>query len=88
MLRPFGSTAVAGRLWRGIVVSMRQVCDAKRSDRVAHLLLHLHIRAHSLDAIAALDDIGLERNGSRATVQLEEQTAGVAKNGTHLVATP
>jgi hypothetical protein len=41
-----------------------------------------------LDTVTALDDIGLEADGTRATVQLEEKAASVAQDGTHLVATP
>ena len=41
-----------------------------------------------LNTIAALDDIGLERDGSRPAVQLQEEAAGIAENGTRLVASP
>lgn len=55
--------------------------------RTTNLLL-LHIRSHCLNAIAALDDVCLQRYRSRAAMQLEKQTAGVAEDGAHLVATP
>ena len=41
-----------------------------------------------LDAIARLDHVGLERDGTRAAVQLEEEAAGVAEDGAGLIATP
>ena len=42
----------------------------------------------SLDAVAALDDVRLETDGTRTAMQLEEETASIAKNRAHLVATP
>jgi hypothetical protein len=45
-------------------------------------------RPASLDAIAALDDIGLERDGARSAVQLQEEPAGVAENRACLIAAP
>lgn len=42
----------------------------------------------SLDAVAALDHVGFETDGTRATVELEEQAACIAKDGPHLVASP
>ena len=65
----------------------------KRSVRwsrlwAAYLLLHVHARTHSLDAVAALDNVCLEGNGPRPAVQLEEQAAGIAEDGAGLVATP
>lgn len=53
-----------------------------------YLLLHLHARTHGLDTIATLDDIGLERDWSRAAVQLEEQAAGIAEDGARFIASP
>ena len=53
-----------------------------------HLLLLGHVGAHCLDAVAALDDIGLEGDGAGAAVQLEEEAAGIAEDGAHLVASP
>lgn len=52
----------------------------------AYLLAHAG--SASLDAVAALDDIGLERDGSRAAVQLQEEPAGVAEDGARFIATP
>lgn len=34
----------------------------------------------SFDAVAAFDDIGLERDGSWPAVQLQEETAGIAEH--------
>lgn len=34
-----------------------------------------------LDAVARLDHVGLERDGTWAAVQFEEETAGVAEDG-------
>lgn len=42
----------------------------------------------SLDAVAALDDVRLETDGTRTAMQLEEETASIAQNRTHLVAPP
>jgi hypothetical protein len=41
-----------------------------------------------LDAIAAFDDICFEADGSRPAVKLQEEPAGIAKNGTRLITTP
>ncbi len=41
-----------------------------------------------LDAIARLDHVGLERDGSWAAVEFEEEAAGVAEDGAGLVAAP
>ena len=41
-----------------------------------------------LDAIATFDDICFEADGSRPAVQLQEEPAGIAKNGTRLITTP
>jgi len=51
----------------------------------AHLLAPWAAR---LDAVAALDDIRLERDGARAAVQLQEEAAGVAQHGARLIAAP
>ena len=42
----------------------------------------------SLDAVAALDNVRLETDGTRTTMQLEEKTASIAEDRAHLVATP
>lgn len=52
------------------------------------LFLRRQIWSHRLDAIATLDNVSLERDRPRAAVQLEEQAAGIAEDGTKLVATP
>jgi len=44
--------------------------------------------AGRLDAVAALDDVGLEGDGARPAVQLEEEAAGVAQDGARLVTAP
>jgi hypothetical protein len=41
-----------------------------------------------LHAVAALDDIRLERDGARAAVQLQEEAAGIAENRAILIAAP
>lgn len=41
-----------------------------------------------LDAVTALDHIGLETDGTRTTVQLEEKTTSIAQHRAHLVAAP
>lgn len=45
-------------------------------------------RPTGLDAVAALDDIGLEGYGPWAAVQLQEEAAGVAQHGARLIAAP
>lgn len=52
----------------------------------AHLLLGALSRG--LDAVPALDHIGLEAYRARTAVQLEEQAAGVAQDGANLIAAP
>lgn len=44
--------------------------------------------ACSLDAIARLDYIRLERYWPRSAVEFQEEAARVAENGTHFIATP
>jgi hypothetical protein len=56
-----------------------------KGDGVTDLLLGT---GSSLDAVATLDDIGLETDGTRTTVQLEEETTSIAQDRAHLVATP
>lgn len=41
-----------------------------------------------LNAVSALDDICLEADWPRATVQLQKQTASIAENRPRLIATP
>lgn len=41
-----------------------------------------------LNAVSALDDVRLQRDGSRPVVQLEEQAASIAEHGAMLVAAP
>ena len=45
-------------------------------------------RSARLYAVAALDDVCLERDWSRAAMQLQKQPAGVAQHGARLIATP
>lgn len=42
----------------------------------------------SLDAVAALDNVCLETDGTRTAMQLEEEAASIAQDRAHLVATP
>lgn len=42
----------------------------------------------SLDAVAALDNVRLETDGTRAAMKLEEEAASIAQDRAHLVATP
>lgn len=39
-------------------------------------------------AVATLDDIGFQADGSRRAMELEEQAAGVAEDGAILVPSP
>jgi hypothetical protein len=56
-----------------------------KSDTATDLLLGT---SSSLDAIATLDNVRLETDGTRTTVQLEEETTSIAQDRAHLVATP
>ena len=53
-----------------------------------YLFIFRHVGPHGLDAVAALDDVGLQRDGTRAAVQLQKEAAGVAEDGAGLVASP
>jgi hypothetical protein len=57
----------------------------RKGDGVMYLLLGA---GSSLDAVAALDNVRLETDGTRTTMQLEEETASIAQDRAHLVATP
>jgi hypothetical protein len=57
----------------------------RKGDGVMYLLLGA---SSSLDAVAALDNVRLETDGTRTTMQLEEETASIAQDRAHLVATP
>ena len=54
----------------------------------SYLFVFRHVGAHGLDAVTALDDVGLQRDGARAAVQLQKEAAGVAEDGAGLVASP
>lgn len=56
-----------------------------KSDLMTNLLLGA---GSSLDAVAALDNVCLETDGTRTAVQLEEETTSIAQDRAHLVATP
>ena len=56
--------------------------------RILAYLLLLLSEARSLDAVTGLDNVGLEAYRARATVQLEEEAAGVAEDGSDLIASP
>jgi hypothetical protein len=57
----------------------------RKGDGVMYLLLGA---SSSLDAVAALDNVRLETDGTRTAMQLEEETASIAQDRAHLVATP
>jgi hypothetical protein len=61
------------------------VVRMRKGDGVMYLLLGA---SSSLDAVAALDNVRLETDGTRTTMQLEEETASIAQDRAHLVATP
>lgn len=50
--------------------------------------LFLRSLVRRLDPVTTLDDIGLKTDGTRATMQLEEETAGVAEHRPRLVPSP
>lgn len=54
---------------------------------IAYLLLLL-ARSGGLDAIARLDNVGLEGDRARSAVQLEEEATCVAEDRTDLIASP
>jgi hypothetical protein len=45
-------------------------------------------RTARLDAVAALDDVRLERDGPWAAMQLQEEAAGIAQDGAGFIASP
>lgn len=56
------------------------------SDTIGKYLL---LRAGGgLDPVPALDHVGLETDGPRSAVQLEEKTTGIAKHAACFVAAP
>jgi hypothetical protein len=59
----------------------------REAIRVGRVLLARTLTG-GLDAIPALDDIGLEADGSRAAVELQEEATGIAENRAGLVAAP
>jgi uncharacterized membrane protein YcjF (UPF0283 family) len=67
------------RPWLGVV--LRAVGEIAIAIVLARCL-------RGLDAIARLYHVGLERDGSWAAVELEEEAAGVAEDGAGLVAAP
>ena len=67
------------RPWLGVV--LRAVGEIAIAIVLARCL-------RGLDAIARLDHVGLERDGSWAAVEFEEEAAGIAEDGAGLVAAP
>lgn len=62
-----------------------------KGERKIFLVARTHLALGTLaglDAIATFDHIGLQAYRTRSPVQLQKQSAGVAKNGAQLVATP
>ena len=55
-----------------------QQMDGEAIRRAHGTYLFATARSACLDAVAALDHVGLEGDGTRAAVQLQEQTAGIA----------
>jgi len=44
--------------------------------------------ARVLDAVSALDNIGLQTDRPRPSVELEEKTAGIAQHSSSLISSP
>jgi hypothetical protein len=63
-----------GKARTGLGVGLRTVGEVAISIVFARCL-------RGLDAIARLDHVGLERDGTRAAVEFEEEAAGVAEDG-------
>jgi hypothetical protein len=82
---PSASGWAAGRPF--VSPACRRVSSGNESGRRLSYLLAC-ARPTGLDAVAALDDIGLERNGAWSAVQLQEEAAGVAQNRARLIASP
>jgi hypothetical protein len=63
---------------------------ARRAARwlSVYLLLRILGGARTLDAIAALDHVGLEAYRAWSAVEFEEEAAGVAEDGADLVPPP
>ena len=53
-----------------------------------YLLFGCHARAHSLDAVPTLDDISLERDWARTSVQLKIKAAGITQECAELISPP
>jgi hypothetical protein len=78
-VRYVGMRRWEARPWLGVV--LRAVGEIAIAIVLARCL-------GSLDAIARLYHVGLERDGSWAAVEFEEEAAGVAEDGAGLVAAP
>lgn len=61
------------------------VAQMVEGEGLADLLLGA---SSSLDAVAALDNVRLETDWTGTAMQLEEETASIAQDRAHLVATP
>jgi len=70
-----------GKAWAGLRMSLRTVGGVAIAVVFARCL-------RGLDAVARLDHVRLERDGTRAAVQFEEEAAGVAEDGAGLIAAP
>lgn len=78
--------AKQGSRWpRGMATGRSIGCITQRDMGTTHLLLRT---TSSLDAVPALDHVGLEADWARTTVQFQEEAARIAQNRSHLVATP
>lgn len=78
-MRYVGMRRWEARPWLGVV--LRAVGKIAIAIVLARCL-------RGLDAIARLDHVGLERDGSWAAVEFEEEAAGIAEDGAGLVAAP
>ena len=67
------------RPWLGVV--LRAVGEIAIAIMLARCL-------RGLNAIARLDHVGLEGDGTRSAMEFEEEAAGVAEDGAGLVAAP
>jgi hypothetical protein len=84
-----GSGGFRKRGRKAILVELSRSEDARSDEKSlsgAHLLLRPLVGR--LDSIATLDYIRLETDWTRATVQLEEKSAGIAKDRPSFVASP
>lgn len=71
---------------QGLKAQVSEALSANRREKATYLLfLPLTCSFHT---ITRLNDIGFETDGSGGAMELEEEAAGIAQDGAHLITTP